>query len=65
MHNLNLASEKISTDYTALKFNSRGGTLINKKEYSLKVLVIGGGELLKSPNTHVINDIMHCLFIRL
>ena len=65
MHNLNLASEKISTDYPALKVNSRVGTLINKKEYSLKVLVIGGGELLKSPNTRVINDIMHCLFIRL
>ena len=63
VHNLNLASEKISTDYPALKFSSRGGTLIHKNEYSLKVLVIGGGELLKSPNTRVINDIVDCLFI--
>ena len=48
VHKLKLASEKISTDYPALKFNSRGGTLINKKAYFLKVLVAGGGELLKS-----------------
>ena len=47
VHKLKLASEKISTDYPALKFN-RGGTLINKKAYFLKVLVAGGGELLKS-----------------
>ena len=48
VHNLKLAFEKISTDYPALKLNRRGGTLTNKKEYFLKVLVAGGGELLKS-----------------
>ena len=29
------------------KINSGGGTLINKKEYFLKFLIAGGGELLK------------------
>ena len=33
---------------SSLKINSGGGTLINKKEYFLKVLVAGGGELLKA-----------------
>ena len=48
VHNLKLAFEKISANYPALKLNRRGGTLTNKKEYFLKVLVAGGGELLKS-----------------
>ena len=48
VHNLQLAFEKISTDYPVLKLDRRGCTLTNKKEYFLQVSFSGGEELLKS-----------------
>ena len=47
----------------SLEINSRGSTLVNEKEYFLKVLVAGGGELVVKPQLLVLSTILCTVYL--